>query len=59
MCLPPKTQDPTNFFLNLKNLAAKLNLKELSMGMSEDYLKAVKMGATYLRIGSKIFGDRI
>ena len=58
MCLPPKTIDPSNFFLNLNNLAAKLNLKELSMGMSEDYVKAAKMGATYLRIGSKIFGDR-
>jgi len=59
MCLPPKTIDPAVFFLNLKNLAAKLNLKELSMGMSKDYLMAAKMGATYLRIGSKIFGDRI
>jgi len=58
MCLPPSSSDPKEYFILLKKISDKLNLKELSMGMSNDYLDAAKCGATYLRIGSKIFGER-
>ena len=58
MCLPPATIDPRKYFILLKEISEKLNLKELSMGMSNDYLDAAQCGATYLRIGSKIFGER-
>tara|TARA_B110000971_G_scaffold202071_1_gene221454 strand:- start:1425 stop:2063 length:639 start_codon:yes stop_codon:yes gene_type:complete len=58
MCLPPKNIDSNEYFLKMKNLTTKLNLKELSMGMSNDYLEAAKCGATFVRIGSKIFGNR-
>ena len=58
MCLPPKDEDTKKYFIKMKNLAQKINVKELSMGMSNDYLNAVKHGATYVRIGSKIFGNR-
>ena len=58
MCLPPENQDSNIFFSEMKNLNKKLNLIELSMGMSNDYLNAIKYSATYLRIGSKIFGSR-
>ena len=58
MCLPPKDDDTKEYFVKMKNLAQKINVKELSMGMSKDYLEALKYGATYIRIGSKIFGNR-
>ena len=58
MCLPPIDQDPTPFFKKMQNLSESLNLKEISMGMSNDYLEALKFKATYIRIGSKIFGSR-
>ena len=58
MCLPPQNNDSTDYFLKMKNLAKKINVNELSMGMSNDYLIAAESGATFLRIGSKIFGDR-
>ena len=58
MCLPPKDDDTKEYFVKMKNLAQKINVKELSMGMSKDYLEASKQGATYIRIGSKIFGNR-
>ena len=58
MCLPPKDINTKEYFVKMKNLAQKINVKELSMGMSNDYLDAAKHGATYLRIGSKIFGNR-
>ena len=58
MCLPPKDGDIQNFFLKMKDLSKKIKVKELSMGMSNDYLKAVKFNSSYLRIGSKIFGQR-
>ena len=58
MCLPPFDQDPIPFFKKMQNLSESLNLKELSMGMSNDYLEAVKFKATYIRVGSKIFGSR-
>ena len=58
MCLPPKNINSNEYFLKMKNLAMKLNIKELSMGMSNDYLDAANCGSTFLRIGSKIFGNR-
>ena len=58
MCLPPKNEDTKNYFLKMKNLAKKIEVNELSMGMSNDYLDAAKTGSTFLRIGSKIFGKR-
>ena len=58
MCLPPSSSDPKKYFILLNEISQKLNLKELSMGMSNDYLDAAQCGATYLRIGSKIFGER-
>ena len=58
MCLPPANKDPTLFFEKMNKLSKDLSLKELSMGMSSDYLKAIKYDASYLRIGSKIFGER-
>ena len=58
MCLPPKNDDTKEYFVKMKKLAQKINVKELSMGMSKDYLEASKHGATYIRIGSKIFGNR-
>jgi len=58
MCLPPKNDNTKEYFIKMKNLAQKINVKELSMGMSNDYLDAAKHGATYLRIGSKVFGNR-
>ena len=58
MCLPPKNEDTKNYFLKMKNLAKKIEVNELSMGMSNDYLEAAKTGSTFLRIGSKIFGKR-
>ena len=58
MCLPPKDKDTKDYFLKMKDLAKKVNVKELSMGMSDDYITASKSGATFLRIGTKIFGQR-
>ena len=59
MCLPPKDGDIQNFFLRMKNLSKKIKVKELSMGMSNDYLEAIKYGSTFIRIGSRIFGERV
>ena len=58
MCLPPKNIVDNKYFELMKRLSNNLKLKNLSMGMSSDYLSACKSGATYLRIGSKIFGER-
>ncbi len=58
MCLPPINLDPTISFKKMKQEAKNLSLNELSMGMSSDYMTAIKFGASYLRIGSKIFGKR-
>jgi len=59
MCLPPKSSMSSKFFLNMKELSDKLNVTDLSMGMSNDFIEAAQNGATYLRIGSKIFGKRL
>ena len=58
MCLPPLNQDVDPYFLKMTDIHEKLGLKELSMGMSNDYLKAIRFNSSYLRIGSKIFGQR-
>ena len=58
MCIPPANEDPNKYFKEINLLNNKLNLLELSMGMSSDYLKAVENHSTYLRIGSSIFGSR-
>ena len=58
MCLPSINSNPSIAFLKLKALAKDLNLTELSMGMSGDYKIAIQNGATFIRIGSNIFGNR-
>ena len=58
MCIPPADSKSDIFFKEMALLIKKLDLKELSMGMSSDYMEAVKNSATYIRIGSKIFGNR-
>ena len=58
MCIPPEGQESEIFFKHLKKMNKNLGLKELSMGMSSDYMSAIKNSATYVRIGSNIFGKR-
>ena len=58
MCLPPNDNNTSNYFFKMQHLVNQLKLKEISMGMSNDYLEAIKYHSTYLRIGSKIFGER-
>ena len=58
MCIPPVNQDSTIYFEQMSKLNKELGFSELSMGMSSDYLKAIEYSATYLRIGSSIFGQR-
>ena len=58
MCIPPADIDPEKYFEEMSKLNKTLNFSELSMGMSSDYLQAVKNHSTYVRIGSNIFGQR-
>lgn len=58
MCIPPLNDSSEIYFSRMHYLNKKLNLNEISMGMSSDYLEAIKYGATYLRIGTNIFGNR-
>jgi len=58
MCIPPVNTDSENYFREMYLLNTNLGFKELSMGMSSDYIKAAKNLATFLRIGSNIFGER-
>ncbi|MDA9615862.1 YggS family pyridoxal phosphate-dependent enzyme [Candidatus Pelagibacter sp.] len=58
MCLPPKNKEAAIYFKEMNQLLKKIGLKELSMGMSSDYLEAVGHESTFVRIGSKIFGNR-
>jgi len=58
MCIPPNNGNTEKFFFEMSKVNQKLNFKELSMGMSGDYLEAIKNRATYVRVGSKIFGSR-
>ena len=59
MCIPPISASSSNYFSQLKELSILNKLSELSMGMSNDYMEAVKCGATFIRVGSAIFGKRI
>ena len=58
MCLPPDDDQSDNYFSKMQSINESLNLKEISMGMSNDYLKAIKFKSTFVRIGTKIFGQR-
>ena len=58
MCIPPFDHNPEEYFSEMQSLNEKLNLPELSMGMSSDYLKAIEFSSTFVRIGSSIFGKR-
>ena len=58
MCIPPNDGNTKKYFSEMSNINQELNFKELSMGMSGDYLDAIKNNATYIRVGSKIFGSR-
>lgn len=58
MCIPPLEEEPSLHFALLAKLAARLGLKQLSMGMSGDFDQAIAFGATYVRIGTAIFGAR-
>jgi pyridoxal phosphate enzyme (YggS family) len=58
MCIPPNDQNSENYFSEMNKINKNIDFKELSMGMSGDYLSAIKNNATYVRIGSKIFGNR-
>ena len=59
MCLPPKDDDSSIYFAFLYQMAKKNNLKNLSMGMSADFKEAILFGATHIRIGEAILGDRV
>ena len=58
MCIPPNDSNTEKYFSEMNRTNKELNFKELSMGMSGDYLEAIKYNATYIRVGSKIFGSR-
>ena len=58
MCIPPADDPPALHFALLQKYANRLGLKELSMGMSGDYEKAIPLGATYVRVGTGVFGAR-
>lgn len=58
MCLPPNDKNTEIYFEKMNKLNKKYGFKELSMGMSADYLSAIKLGSTFIRVGTKIFGDR-
>jgi hypothetical protein len=58
MCIPPVDEEPALHFALLSKLAERNGLKDLSMGMSGDFEKAISFGATHVRVGSAIFGAR-
>ena len=58
MCIPPLNEEPKKHFLTLADIAKNFNLSSLSMGMSNDFETALECGATHIRIGTKIFGER-
>ena len=59
MCIPPINEEVSLHFALLKNISENCGLKYLSMGMSGDFEKAISFGATHIRVGSAIFGDRV
>tara|TARA_Y100000591_G_scaffold276924_1_gene254331 strand:- start:1687 stop:2340 length:654 start_codon:yes stop_codon:yes gene_type:complete len=58
MCIPPQNVNPEEHFLKLRDIGKNFNLPFLSMGMSEDFEIAIRCGATHIRVGTKIFGER-
>ena len=58
MCIPPNDDNTKKYFSEMNEINQELDFKELSMGMSGDYLEAIRYDATYVRVGSKIFGSR-
>ena len=58
MCLPPNDNASVSYFSKMRDLSQGSGLNELSMGMSNDYIEASEEGSTFVRIGSKIFGER-
>jgi len=59
MCIPPINEEPSVHFHMLAAMAKKHGIRHLSMGMSSDYREAIMLGADYIRVGSKIFGERL
>ena len=59
MCIPPNDEKIVSYFSEMNKINQEINLKELSMGMSGDYSEAIQNNATYIRVGSKIFGNRV
>lgn len=59
MCIPPVNEDPNSYFSKLRELGLSNSLLQLSMGMTHDYVDAIRHGTTYIRIGTGIFGERI
>ena len=59
MCIPPVEEEPSLHFALLAKIAARNGLEGLSMGMSSDFQRAIALGATHVRVGSAIFGDRV
>tara|TARA_B100000989_G_scaffold281025_1_gene244900 strand:- start:11 stop:652 length:642 start_codon:yes stop_codon:yes gene_type:complete len=58
MSIPPFEKDPKPYFIKMKELSENLDLRDISMGMSDDYMEAINQGSTFIRVGSKIFGSR-
>ena len=58
MCIPPFDKEPKPYFTKMRELSNNLNLRDISMGMSSDYMEAINQGSTFIRVGSKIFGAR-
>ena len=58
MCIPPFDKDSKPYFTKMRELSNNLSLKDISMGMSNDYMEAINQGSTFIRVGSKIFGAR-
>ncbi len=59
MCIPPADEEPAMHFALLAKIARRNGIEKLSMGMSADYEKVVRFGATSVRVGSALFGDRV
>ena len=59
MCIPPVHSNPENYFKKLNEISIQYNLNHLSMGMSSDYMQAIKYGSTFIRVGTDIFGPRV
>ena len=58
MSIPPFEKDPKPYFIKMRQLSENLDLRDISMGMSDDYMEAINQGSTFIRVGSKIFGSR-